>query len=241
MRFYVQLELDNDNISKDKNRIILSLLKHCFEAYNKEYFNDLYINHQNKIKEFSFSMYMPECKFLKEEILIPSRFIKLFFTAYNPEDGIMFYNSILNKKNKIIKLKDNSIKITQINMIKEKTIFDNEITFKTLSPIVIREHKGDNKKTWYHSLNTEKGQELLKHNLKYNLEDVFGKKVLFDFNDLTIKVLHNKDVKVKYYGIEILSNITKLKIEARPYILEYLYKAGVGSKRASGFGMMDII
>ncbi len=42
MRFNVELLLDNENIPKDKNRIILSLLKHNFNSYNGDYYSEIY-------------------------------------------------------------------------------------------------------------------------------------------------------------------------------------------------------
>lgn len=242
MRFQVEILLENDMISKDKNRIILSLLKSCFSSYSKEYYNSLYENTQNRIKDFTFSMNLGNCKFLKEDIYIPNKKIYLNFSAYNYEDGIMFYNSILSNKGKKYTIGDNTFKINKIVLVKEKTIYNNEIILKTMSPIVIREHNGDNKKTWYHSLGTEKGQAIFMENLKYQLRDAFGERVLYDFDDLSIQISEDhKDVKVKNYGIAVLSNLVKIKIKAQPYILDYLYKAGIGSKRGSGFGMVDIV
>lgn len=146
MRFQVQLLIENDTIPKDKNRIILSILKHCFSSYNKDYYNSLYESNKNTIKEFTFSLNLGDCKFLRDEILIPNKKIYLNFSAYNYEDGIMFYNSILANKGKRYSVGNNVFTIDKITLVKEKTIYSDEIVFKTMSPIVIREHNGDNKK-----------------------------------------------------------------------------------------------
>lgn len=242
MRFQVEILLENDMIPKDKNRIMLSMLKSCFSSYSEEYYNSLYANTQNKIKDFTFSLNLGNCKFLREEILIPNKKIYFNFSAYNYEDGIMFYNSILQNKGKEHRISDNILTIKKIALVKEKIIYSNEVIFKVMSPIVVREHNGDNKKTWYHSLGTEKGQAIFIENLKYQLRDVFGERVSYDLNDLSVKISEDhKEVKVKNYGIAVLSNIAKIKIKAQPYILDYLYKAGIGSKRGSGFGMVDIV
>ncbi|WP_432407978.1 CRISPR-associated endoribonuclease Cas6 [Wukongibacter sp. M2B1] len=241
MRFSVELLLENDRIPKDKNRIILSIMKSCFSSFSEQYYKERYELNKNLIKEFTFSLYMGNCKFLREEILIPDKKIYLNFSAYKIEDGIMFYNSFLNKKGKEYSVKNNMIKIGKIVMKKEKTIFNDEAIFKAMSPIVVREHNGDNKKTWYHSLSSKKGQDFFINNLKKQLKNVFGERVV-DFEDIFIEVSkNNKEVKVKNYEIEVLANITKIKIKAKPYILEYLYKAGIGSKRGSGFGMVEIV
>jgi CRISPR-associated endoribonuclease Cas6 len=133
------------------------------------------------------------------------------------------------------------MKINRINLVKEKTICADEVIYKSMSPIVVRSHSGDNKKTWYYSLNDKKGEEVFLSNLKYQLKDAFGEDRILDFEELEIEVLHNKEVKVKNYGIEVLGNVCRLKIKGKPYILDYLYKAGIGSQKSSGFGMVDLL
>lgn len=241
MRFNVELLLDQETIPKDKNRIILSLLKHNFSSYDEEYYLEIYEEGKNKTKDFTFSLYMKDCKFLREEIIIPEKKIILNFSTYSAEKGIIFYNSFLKNKGMKYPIKNNSMKINRINLVKEKTICTDEVIYKTMSPIVARSHSGDNDKTWYHSLNDKEGQEVFITNLKYQLKDAFGEERILDFEELEIEVLHNKEVKVKNYDIEVLSNICKLKIKGKPYILDYLYKAGIGSQKSSGFGMVDLV
>lgn len=241
MRFNVELLLENEIIPKDKNRIILSLIKHNFSSYDKEYYSQLYEETPNKMKSFTFALYMGNCKFQREEIVIPEKKIILNFSTYDIKDGIMFYNSFLHNKGLEYPIRNNTIKINKINLNKEKAITENQAIFKTLSPISVRKHFGDNKKTWYHSLNDAKGQEVFIKNLKYQLKDVFGEGRILDIKEVDFEVLGNKEVKVKHYGIEVLGNICCLKIKAKHYILDYLYKAGIGSQRSTGFGMVELI
>lgn len=240
MRFNVELLLENEIIPKDKNRIIISLLKHNFSSYDKDYYSELYETTPNKMKSYTFALYMGNCKFMREEIVIPEKKMILNFSTHDAKDGIMFYNAFLKNKGLEYPIKNNSLKISKINLNKEKTITSDEAIFKTLSPISVREHLGDNKKTWYHSLNDAKGQEVFIKNLRYQLLDEFGEKRILDIEELEVEVLINKEVKVKHYGIEVLGNICHLKVVAKPYILDYLYKAGIGSQRSAGFGMIDL-
>lgn len=242
MRFAVELKLENEIFPKDKNRVILSFLKRNYENYNKDYFNSLYKNEINKQKDFTFSLYMGNCKFLRDTIEIPDKKIVLNFSTYNPTDGIHFYNSILENKNNNFKIKDNEIKINNIRMIKEKPIREEVIRVKSMSPIVAKNHKGDNKTTWYYSLSEEEGMKQLINNIENNLIRVFGEEVRYDLKDLKINLLKdNKEVKVKNFDIEVLGNLVYLEIKAKTYILDYLYKAGIGSVKSSGFGMIDFI
>lgn len=241
MRFNVELLLKNELIPKDKNRIFISLIKNNFKNYDKDYYNQLYEDVQNKMKDFTFSVYMGNSKFLREEILIPGKKIILNFSTSSMEEGIMFYNSFLQNKGKEYPIKNNLIKINKINLNLEKAIVEDKATYKTLSPISVREHSGDNKKTWYHSLNDEKGKEIFKDNLKYQLVSKFSEDRILDIEEVEVEVLVNKEVKVKHYNIEVLGNICNIRIKGKPYILDYLYKSGIGSQRSSGFGMVDLV
>lgn len=241
MRYNVELILSNENIPKDKNRTILSFLKHNYESYDKGYFESLYKDRENNRKSFTFSLYMPNCKFAREKIVIPDKKIILNFSTADMKDGIFFYNAILANRGKVYEIKDNSIKINKIGISKEKIITDNHAVYTTMSPIVAREHKGDNNKTWYYSLNEERGKEVFLENIRYQLLESFGKERKLDIEELKFQVLKNKEVKVKHYGIEVLSNICELQIRSKPYILDYLYKSGIGSRRSGGFGMVDLV
>lgn len=241
MRYNIELILSNENIPKDKNRMIISFLKHIYESYDKEYYKSLYKDAPNKMKNFTFSVYMPNCKFTREEIIIPGKKIILNFSTDNMKDGIFFYNALLNNKGKIYEVKNNAITINRINMSKEKIITNDYAVYSAMSPVVVREHKGDNEKTWYYSLNEDKGKELFIENLRYQLLDNFGEERRLDIEEVEFQVLRNKEVKVKHYGIEILSNICALKIQAKPYILDYIYKSGIGARKSGGFGMLDLV
>lgn len=241
MRFKVELLLDNEAIPKDKNRMFISLIKHNYESYNQDYYEELYKDNSNKMKSFTFSLYMPGCRFTRDEIIIPGKRLILNFSTNDMEDGITFYNSFLQNKYKKYPIKNNSLKINKIYLDTEKTIMDTEAKYVSLSPVSIREHFGDNKKTWYHSLNDPKGKEIFMNNLRYQLLNQFGEERILDIEEVEFEVLGNKEVKIKNYGIEVLGNICNLRIKAKPYILDYLYKSGIGSQRSSGFGMMDLV
>ena len=241
MRFGVEISLENEKLNKDKNRMILSLLKYCYSSYNQNYFNDLYKKNPVKRKSFTFSIYMGECKFLKEEIFIPEKKLILNFSTSDMKDGIMFYNSFLINKGKGFPVKNNTLNIEKINMINEKHIYKDEVILKTMSPIVVREHKGNNKETWYYSLDDAKGKEIFMSNLKYQLLEEFGEDRRLDIEEIKVEVLSNKEVKAKHYGIVILSNLCKIKVIGKPYLLDYIYRSGIGSRKNSGFGMLDIV
>ncbi len=239
MRIGLEVLINANEIPKDKNRLIMSMFKSCLESSNSEYFESLYS--ENIKKNFTFSLYMKNCKFNKESILIPDGKIYVNFSTYDALEGINFYNSFVKNKNKDIRVGDIEFKISKINQLEEKIIKTSELMFTTLSPIVVREHNHDNKKTWYHSLNTEKGMELLLKLIQIELLNKFGNDSSDDIEQIKLEVIENKDVNVTHYDIQVLSNLCVIKISAKPYILEYLYKSGIGSRTSQGFGMVKIV
>ncbi|WP_313019102.1 CRISPR-associated endoribonuclease Cas6 [Acetoanaerobium noterae] len=239
MRFLVELSLDGNYINKDKNRVIISILKNCFESYSKDYFEELYKNPHSK--DFTFSLFLGmDAKFEREVIEVPSKKIFLNFSTYEAYDGMMFYNSILNKVGQSFKYKDDEIKIEKIILKKEKPIFSDKVKFRTLSPVISRDHHSDNKSTWYYSLSEEKGQEVFIRNFKRQIIEKFGDSSKYDLKEVKFK-FNTKNVKIKNYSIEILGNVGDIYIEAKPYILDYIYKGGLGGKRNSGFGLLEIL
>src|SRR5699024_5222476 len=132
-----------------------------------------------------------------EEIIIPDRKIIWNFSTSDMNEGIFFYNAVLANKRKPYEIKNNAITINRVNMNKEKVITNNYAIYSTMSPIVARQHNEDNKKTWYYSLDEEKGREIFKENLKYQLLDNFGEERKLDIEEVDFQVLRNKEVKVK--------------------------------------------
>lgn len=241
MRFTVELEMQKPQLPKDKNRIFISFLKNIFESYDKDEYARLYGINENKQKDYTFSVYLPGAKFEREVIYLSSNIIRFNFSSYEYASGIMFYNSILKAKAKKFPLSnDNELTVHNITLAKENVIRENNATFVTMSPIVIRDHNRTTNKDWFFSFNDPDYMEILKINLSNQANEVFGF-IKEDIEELEINILKNRDVKVKNYGIEVLANLATLELIGKPYLLDYFYKAGLGSKTSSGFGMLRLV
>ena len=238
MRYQIVISLDSDEIPKDKNRMFLSFLKHHIAENDKRFFESLYIKGETNRKDFTFSLYMPECEFLRETIRIPNKRICLNFSTHDMSTGIQFYNAMINGRGREYSYKGITMKIEKIELKQEKTFMIESATFKSLSPCVIREHDGKTNKDWFDSLDSKKGRTLFVENARGQILESI-KDSSYDLADIRISLIKNKEVTVKHYGIEVLANICMFKMEAKPYILEYFYKAGIGSFKSTGFGMLS--
>lgn len=121
----------------------------------------------------------------------------------------------------------------------EKNITTNNIKIKFLSPLVVRDRDRKARKDYYHSFSSDQFLEKLKININEQIKKCnFNSDILDDFN--LIPILPKKTV-VKFYEKQIECSLGIYMLHGKKELLEYLYKAGIGSKRSSGFGMFQII
>ncbi|WP_163469551.1 CRISPR-associated endoribonuclease Cas6 [Fusobacterium sp. IOR10] len=234
MRYEVCFKLEKKEITNDYRRKFISYIKNILEKYDSKIKDKFYDNNQEK--EFSFSVYFQGEKFTDEKIYLKSNDIKLFISIYSLEDSLYFTNAMLGSIHKKYLIADNQMEVIKIRSLQEKKITKEEVIFKTMSSIAIREKLTD-KKSWYHDFD-EKGLKVLKKNLINNLSDKFPEKYLKEINIYPYEI---KRTVVKNYGIRFPVSLGVFKMEGNKEILNYLYKTGIGSKTSSGFGMVDIL
>lgn len=236
MRLKIECNLEKNIVTTSYNRKILSFFKKSLELYNKD-IEKIYYDEPNE-KDMSFSCFFPIERIEKDKIYLKENKFKIFLTFNSIIDGIHYYNSFINAKNKHIEfnLDENIFNISSIAKINEKTVNGNIAIFQILSPIMIRE-KIDRKKEWFHILD-EKGIEVLKKNLSYSLRNKFP---LEKLNELEIIPINIKKVIVNFYDIKFPTTKGVIAIKGDKEILEYFYKSGLSSKKSSGFGMLELI
>ncbi len=70
MRFEVIFELPDKRLPTDYRRMFVSFLKKAFEESNSRYFERQYLAEKTKMKNFVFSIYLPEFEKIQEEIIV---------------------------------------------------------------------------------------------------------------------------------------------------------------------------
>lgn len=243
MRIKVEFECESVELPLDYRRKFISYLKSALEDYNNDLFTALY-GEGHSPKSFCFSIYfLPEVTIAKDGIKLHSKRFLVWFTTRDVLVGVHLVNAFMARHNKWFPLADcnNKLKALSITKVQEYSITDNVVRFKILSPIVIRDHDEKEGKDWFLTFEDEGFEEIWKRNLKTELQNALGRDVSGDINALRIKPIHLKKTVVKNYEIFIPCTIGKLVVEGENYLLEYLYKAGVGSKRSMGFGCLDVV
>ncbi len=245
MRFYLEVEVEKNELPIEIRRVVLSMLKSSLESAADGRFYNKYYEGNNPIKkDFTFSVYMKGAVFAKGKIELSAKTFKIYFSADDKnKTGLILMNSFLMKKNKKFPLENsNSLKIKNVVQINQDLIFNSEITVRTFagSSIVAREHNRESNKDRYFTIEDKAYNEKLTDVIRVQArlagfceEDVLN---------INIRALEDcKKVLVKHYGSFIDCTVGSFLISANPDILQYFYDAGIGSRSSSGFGMLNLI
>jgi len=234
MRFEIRCKLEKKVISTDYRRKILSFFKRSLEEYNADIKKAIYDDPERR--NFTFSVYLPVEKIEKDRVYLKNNDIKIFLSVENMMEALHFLNALIGSKGKKFSMGENSFVVESIHKRQEKEIVRDEVIFKTLSPIVIREVR-EGKNSWYHDFD-EKGMEILKKNTLYNLKNKFYKSSLEEFEVVPIKT---RRTVVSFYKSKFPVTLGTFYVKADKKILNYLYKSGFGSRSSAGFGMLEVI
>lgn len=237
MRIKLYFSLENNKIGIQYRKNIISWIKHALQEYDNEFFETVY--QLNSTKTFTWSVIFPAPIFKEEEIILADASFSMIFSSYNDYQSIQFYNAFLAQKLKKYSLNCNSMTLKGITMLTEPTIQNETILIKTVSPIITRDHNQETKKDKYYSFEREEFIPCLKMNVEEQLKGEGLDKDLIE--GFKIKPLQAKKVIVKLYEKKIECSVGTFQISGKQELLNYLIKAGLGSKKGMGFGLTECI
>ena len=237
MKYIVKLELKNPVIRSDYRRTIISFFKKAISSYMDGYFYDELYKSGAKKKSFVWSIAFNKPVFKGEKIELEGNEVNMTLKFEEAQTALIYYSSLLNMKNKAFPVGDNNeISLKNIKMISEKEITDDYAVFKILSPICLKCHSRENKKDRYLTVEDDDfALELarkLKDDIPYMEEEIDT--LRYDLSGL-------KKIIVPVYGLKIPVSIGNFIISGDKKILNHILKTGIGSKRNSGFGLVEQI
>ncbi|EHJ01151.1 CRISPR-associated protein Cas6 [Clostridium sp. DL-VIII] len=245
MRIKVNFKAEQNKFPLSYRMMISSVIKKSLEISDEEYFKNMYYYEEKKnkrIKPFTFSVFFKDYKIDKGEVNLNGQGSIIISTPdYN--FGIILYNGLLRLR--VYDYKEYKINIQKVLLEKEKTINEDEILCRTLSPIYIRTN--DNKTVTIDEINkfnaelnyianiaieTYSGRGL-EEELKFTpvkMKKVVAKEKITDF-----KLLNNKEF------LYIEGYAGTFKLEGSIEDLKLLKQLGLGFRRSEGFGLFDLV
>ena len=243
----------------------MSLIKEALGKSDVNYKESLYpeesVEKSKIAKPFCFSISMPKEKTIKKEKIVIDEGIEIEdIVFYFPENSyINFYISscdfhfIVNLYNGLLEIKEFkfgngiALKLNRIFMLNERRILNDEVIFKTNSPILIEdaeenpvlpieariEYFNEQFNAIHHRILKDIRGEGLKRNLTF-----YPIKIKKQVVKHTLKGFREKTGK-PYMMLTCFEGCFKLKGE--PEDLQMLYQIGIGLRTGQGFGMVDVV
>lgn len=237
MRYKLFFELENKDISIQYRKSILSFFKKSLSEYDNEIYEKLYHAKDPIMKPYTFSVFFRDSEFKENRIIVNSKQMELNISIADYEIAVILYNAFNHQRNKIFHLEHNSMTLKNIVLIQEKQINTEEITIKFMSPLIVRQR--ENEKDYYFSVEGEKFLETLKVNIKEQLKLTNYPMEIAD--SIKFEKVNGRKTVVKFYEKQMEGSIGTFKLFGNKELLNFLYRAGIGSRRSSGFGMFEII
>lgn len=237
MRLKLLFQLENNILDVQYRKGIISWIKKAIQEYEEEFYNEIY-NLNNK-KTFCFAPILSSPKFSKEFVVMDNGAFSVIFSSYNYVHSIKIYNAFLNQKFKKFSLNKNSMTLINIVMMSEKEIITSSIKIKMSSPIISRNHNRETLKDMYYSFKHEEFYDFIKINIVEQLETEGLDSSLMD--TFSIKPINARKTVVPLYEKMIECSIGTFELQGKVKLLDYLYKAGIGSKKAMGFGLFEVM
>lgn len=237
MRFRLYFDLENEHFPIQYRRSILSFIKLSLTQYSEEYYKKLYHQKDNIIKPYTFAIFFHHPQFKTDEIMLEDKRFKMTISIADYEIAVALYNALNHQKQKKFSLSHNSWTLKNITMLMEKQEITENMKIKFLSPLVVRSRQ--EQKDYYYSYQHKEFLDILKINIKEQLKITNLSEKLVD--SLTLEAVDAKKTVIKFYEKTIECSLGTFQLSGDKELLKYLYQAGIGSKRSSGFGMFEIL
>lgn len=239
MRLRLSFKTSNDEFPLDYRKKFIHFIKNSLKNYDMELFNEMYAG--NKMKDFTFSVYFKDSKFLKDRIIIgKDKEVTMFVLVGDIATSISLFNAFTKQKNVELKTATTSLTLERISMLDTSPVKDNKVLIKFLSPLVLQEHSPDN--DYFYSIAHDNFLSIAREVVKSQLEKLGFRGDFKEEDFLIVPHPHSaRKTVVRFYEKQIECSIGEFILMGSKEVLEALYLYGMGSKRSAGFGMFEIV
>ena len=244
MRIKVYLEVPKE-VSVFYRRSILSFIKKVLEIEDKDYCEKIFS--KGHFKPFTFCVFFGGIN-VNGEIIRNNGKAILTISSGSPDFFLRFYSGLKNFKEFKGRYINGTARILKREMIEEEPITSSKQIFRTLSPIVAVNR--EKHPILPEAFAVQKDNFIIfsdrdfKEELRYSLHNIFN-----GLPDLEFKHIEGKKSVVKHLVgnnnqekvIKIVAYQGVFQLEADPYVLNEIYKYGIGFRRYQGFGCLEVV
>lgn len=230
--------LEESEIPAEVDRLLLSFLKASVEKYSPELFEKLYTKKQSVMKTYCWSCYLPGARFAADKIYLKESRFMVTFSDADMGELFEFFNAFQLMRNIEYPMGGNSMKLREVKAKKIPEIKESELIIKMQSSLLARKHDPENNTDIYYTCEDPELSDTLKDNLKFFLNKIGWDEDVDCFSIVPVK---GKKIVAKVWGRPTNASIGIYKLQGTPRLLDFLYSAGLGSRRSEGHGKWEIV
>lgn len=238
MKIDLEFSLKNNIIPMEYHSFIVSFFKKALETYDENMYRELYQDGNTTLKTFTFAVYFDSPQFLKEKIILGANKLSIHITDYDIQNGLLFGNALRNMEKITFPLPNNEMKLIRMNTERLDFLTENNIIIQMSSPLIVRNHNKETNKDYYYTYQDAEFKNTLETNIK-SMSEKLNYAISLDGFDIV--PLKNKKTVVKLYHHSMNASLGIFQIKGNSQLLDFLWKAGIGSHRSSGFGSFKIL
>ncbi|WP_461831203.1 CRISPR-associated endoribonuclease Cas6 [Aquifex sp.] len=244
MRVKVFLEVPKE-VSIFYRRSFLSFIKSVIEEEDADYCVKIF--KKGAFKPFTFCVFFGDIKVNGEKLYNNGKAI-LTVSSGSPDFFVRFYNGLKKRKEFSGKYINGSMRIIRTQLIEEEPLSDGKCRFRTLSPIVVVTK--DKHPVLPEELKSDGDSFIVFDNALFTKELRFSLKHIFNgLPELSFKNEIGKKAVVKHIVgnnegekvIKIVAYQGSFTLEGDPFVLNEIYRYGLGFRRHQGFGCLEVI
>ncbi|KRQ85893.1 CRISPR associated protein Cas6 [Caloramator mitchellensis] len=232
-----------DRIPVAYNMMFVSLIKECLKIVDEKYFNEIFLfeNRANKMsKPFAFSVGIKGFELQGDEFII-SGDVELIITSPDTRFFINLYNGLLRIHD--FRYKNYLIKKKKIILLREKQITQDEVVFKTLSPVCFK-----NKSGRFLDIEDNEFTEELNYLADLVIKNFrgYGLKRKLSFKNVSlrkrvVKIDRNYCAEKEEDKYKVNAYFGEFKLSGDAEDLNLLYQLGLSFRRNQGFGVLEVM
>lgn len=234
MQLRLKFLLAQPFLPKQTDRLFVSFIKKA--AKNAGLFEEMFGT--NRSKTFCFSCYLPNPKYIEDKILLSDCCFSVTFSDYSKPDILRLYNGFLRLKDTFYPVAGlNTMMLESISLDRRVKIRTDAVVIKMLSPLIVRKHDVEKNKDTYLAYSDPEFSAILKKNTEHLIKKLG---LSFSLDGFSVFPVHCKAVPLRTFSSSTLGNFGLFQLTGSPALLNFLYEAGLGSRRNAGRGKFEI-
>lgn len=214
---------------------VLSIIKESVRQSSEDYYKEIFVRNKREIKPFVFSTYFHNLKIEEDEI----HATKLQLTVSSHDHAFLLHLYNGSQMIKQFQYRKYTAKLIHTQLLPEKNIHDEEVTFHLASPMLIENKLGN-------PVGPESAEYEQELNYISNLAvQAYHGRSLYRPLKIRNHVLKKQVVKEDFHQdnhqpLYFTTYKGKISLEGHPEDLQSLYDCGIGWRTNLGFGLAHI-